>query len=261
MFNFKWSQWLVLSFFILSACYMIVLSVTQPYLGIGVNERQGEWVVTSVHSGSWGDRHGVPLGGEIHSINDEPPEEHRSVSMFNELEGANSFSIQHNGQETFYNDIENSSPIHWLLYIVIPALFFLVILGISYLVHKRVPKRYSAEQLILFFLAIATGYLSNSGAVRDDLYGLFLNTGLFLFSPVILIHFLYNYFQELNIYWFSKKIVYSLYLTVGFVSLLEGYFLTIESYPAFFDPIPGGLLLVLYIISFFIIYRGLYIHK
>ncbi|SDP01760.1 sensor histidine kinase [Halobacillus aidingensis] len=261
MFNFKWSQWLVLSFFILSACYMIVLSVTQPYLGIGVNERQGEWVVTSVHSGSWGDRHGFPLGGEIHSINDEPPEEHRSVSMFNELEGANSFSIQHNGQETFYNDIENSSPIHWLLYIVIPALFFLVILGISYLVHKRVPKRYSAEQLILFFLAIATGYLSNSGAVRDDLYGLFLNTGLFLFSPVILIHFLYNYFQELNIYWFSKKIVYSLYLTVGFVSLLEGYFLTIESYPAFFDPIPGGLLLVLYIISFFIIYRGLYIHK
>lgn len=261
MLNFKWSQWLVLSFFVLSACYMIVLSITQPYLGIDVKERQGEWVVTSVHTGSWGDRHSVPLGGEINSINNAPPEEHRSVSMFNELEGAYSFSIQHNGQETAYTDIENSSPIHWLLYIVLPVLFFLVILGISYLVHKRVPKRYSAEQLILFFLAIATGYLSNSGAVRDNLYGLFLNTGLFLFAPVILIHFLYNYFQELNIYWFSKKIVYLLYITVGAVSLLEGYFLITESYPAVFEPIPGFLLLVLYIVSFYIVYRGLFIHK
>ncbi|CDQ24581.1 sensor histidine kinase [Halobacillus karajensis] len=230
MFNFKWSQWMVLLFFILSACYMIILSVTQPYLGIDVKENHGEWTIINIQKGSWGDRHNVPLGGVVRSINDTDPIEHRSISMFKELERADSFVVQHDGQEFRYDNIDNSSPIHWLLYIVLPVLFFVVILSISYLVHKRVPKRYSAEQLILFFLAIATGYLSNSGAVRDDLYSLFLNTSLFLFSPVILIHFLYNYFQELNIYWFSKKIVYLLYLTVTLVSIAEGYFLIKEQY-------------------------------
>ncbi|KHE73262.1 hypothetical protein LD39_00210 [Halobacillus sp. BBL2006] len=115
--------------------------------------------------------------------------------------------------------------------------------------------------MILFFLAIATGYMSNSGAIRDDLYSLFLNTSLFLTAPVILIHFLYNYFRELDIYWFSKKIPYFLYGFAITVSVLESYFLSTQNYPAFFDPVPPWLLLGLYIVLFFIIYRGLYIFK
>lgn len=261
MLNIKWSQWVILSFFILSACYMIIFSVIQPYMGIDVKESRGEWVITDIQKGSWGERNNVPSSAVIETVDGKNPGEHRSVAMFNELEGADSFLIEYSGREIFYENIEHSSPLHWLLYIVLPVIFFIAVLGITYLVHKRVPKRYSADQLILFFLAIATGYLSNSGAVRDDLYSLFLNTSLFLTAPVMLIHFLYNYFQELDIYWFSKRIYYWLYTLVLVVSSLECFFLFTQEYPAYFAPVPYLLLLFLYVISFFIIYHGLYLHR
>ncbi|MBA2173403.1 sensor histidine kinase [Halobacillus locisalis] len=248
-------------FFIISACYVTSLAINQPFLGIDIEEQDGKYVVVNIDSEGWADRHHVPLGSEVVSINGESPGEHTTVKMFNEVEMASSFAIQVDNQTVMYDQIDDSSPVHWTLYIIIPVLFFVAVLGISYLVHKRVPKRYSMGKLILFFLAIATGYISNSGAVRDDLYSIFLNTSLFLVSPVILIHFLYNYFQELNIYWFSKKLIYFLYFLTIVVSLLEKYFLVTRNYPDFFDPVPAWLLLGLYITLFWVIYRGLYIYK
>ncbi|MGP4067546.1 sensor histidine kinase [Halobacillus sp. B29] len=259
--KFKWSHLIVLMFFIISAGYLSVLSITQPFLGIDLEKQGDTWVITHVDMGSWADRENIPIGSSISSIEGNAPEDHFSVSMFEEVELANSFTIQTSEQPLVYENIEQKGPLHWTLFIIIPILFFLSILAIAYLVHKRVPKRYSANQLIIFFLTIATGYLSNSGAVRDDLYSIFLNTSLFLVAPVILMHFLYNYFQELNIYWFSKKIVYSLYVFVIAVSSLEGIFLYSHNYPDAFDSIPGWLLLVLYIFLFSVIYKGLYIHK
>ncbi|MBH0230080.1 sensor histidine kinase [Halobacillus yeomjeoni] len=217
--------------------------------------------MAEIEKDSWADRHGIPLYSEVLSVNGKSPEEHLPVSMFQELEKANSFVLKASGTEILYEDIEQSSPMHWTLFLIVPALFFITILGIAHLVHTRVPERYSAHQLIAFFLSIATGYLSNTGAVRADLFSLFLNTTLFLIGPVILIHFLYNYFKELDIYWFSKKIVYVLYSFTITVSLLESYFLITRDYPEFFDPVPAYLLLVLYIVLFSIIYRGVFKNK
>ncbi|MCA1021832.1 sensor histidine kinase [Halobacillus litoralis] len=259
--NFKWSQWIVLTFFIVSACYLIVLSVTQPYLGIDVEQKDGGWVITDVESGGWADRQNVPPGAVILSVDEEDPGLHHSLTMFNELENAQSFSIESSGEVLRYSDIDQFSRVHWVFYILLPALFFVAILGISYLVHKRVHKRYSAEQLILYFLAIATAYLSNSGAVRDDLYSLVLNTSLFLLAPVILLHFLHNYFQELKVVWFSKKILYFLYVLVAGVSLLDTYYLVTYQNPPYFQMVPPMSLLGLYIITFVIVYRGVYIYR
>ncbi|RWZ59845.1 hypothetical protein EQV77_00665 [Halobacillus fulvus] len=251
----------ILLFFILSAGYLIHMAVTQPFLGIDVEQQSGEWVITDINHGSWADNEGVPVGAVITSVDGQSPEDHITISMFNELERANQFTIDHMGRTQLYENIEQSSPRHWALLIVLPILYFVTVLGISYLVHNRVPERYSTGKLILFFLAIGTGYLSNNGALKDDLYSLFLNTSLFLIAPVILIHFLYDYFREMNVYWFSKKIIYYLYSLTIIVSVLESYFLITKNYPDFFDPVPGWLLLVLYIAMFFIIYRGLYLHS
>ncbi|MGI8316862.1 sensor histidine kinase [Halobacillus mangrovi] len=261
MHNFKWSHIFVLLFFIVSSIYLVIIGITQPFIGIDLKKQSDQWVITNIDQDSWAERHGIPLNAELISVEGAPPEDHYSVSMFNELEKADSFTIGASGQEIFYDDLHQSSPQHWTLYVIFPSLFFLSILAISHLVHKRVPKRYSANQLILFFLAIATGYMSNSGAIRDDLYSLFLNTSLFLIAPVILIHFLYNYFRELNTYWFSKKLPYFLYGLTIIVSLLESYFLSTQNYPELFNPVPPWLLLGLYIILFYVIYRGLYIFK
>lgn len=259
--NMKWFHILVLLFFILSGCYVAFLSMNQPFVGIDVEEKNGSYFISEINNEGWAERHFVPLGSEVVAVNGKEPEEHTSVAMFHEVEMVNSITVQFDGRTMIYDDINDSSALHWAFYILVPILFFVSVLGISYLVHKRVPTRYSMGTLTLFFLAVALGYMSNSGAVRDDLYSILLNTSMFLISPVILIHFLYKYFHELNVYWFSKRIIYFLYFVTISVSLVEKYFLVTKNYPAWFDPVPHWLLLIMYIILFTIIYRGLYVYQ
>ncbi|MFC7061598.1 sensor histidine kinase [Halobacillus seohaensis] len=252
---------LILLFILISASYITFISVTQPFLGIEVKQTNGEWVVSSINGDSWADEHEIPLGATVASINSKSPNEHYTVHMFNNLENANSFTLVDDKNVRLYENIDKSSATHWTLFIITPIIFLAAVLWISHLVFQKVEKRFSANLLMLFFLAIGLGYVSNSGAVRDDLYSVFLNTFLFLLSPVILIHYLYNYFAELDIYWFSKTWFKKLYIIVVSVTIVESLFLVTTQYPSFFYQVPSFLLLALYIISFFIIYRGLYLYR
>ncbi|UOQ46214.1 ATP-binding protein [Halobacillus salinarum] len=256
----KIQQLIILSFFIVSSGYLIMVAASNPYLGIDLEENAQGYTVAGLNKDGWAAQNNIPFPARLISVEGQSPDKHFTVAMFNELEMADSFTIERAGKTISYQNIESSSPLHWALYIILPSVFFLAILAISYLVHQRVPRRFSAHQLILYFLTIATGYISNSGAIRDDLYGIFLNTALFLIAPVILIHFLYNYFKELSVSWFSKSLYYVLYFISIFVSVLESYFLITHTYPDYFNPVPGWLLLGLYIILFYVVYRGLYIH-
>ncbi|WP_173915906.1 sensor histidine kinase [Halobacillus sp. Marseille-Q1614] len=259
--SFNKKELALLLFIIASASYITIISINQPFLGIEVESTNEGWEISHIKGESWADRQGVPLGAEVSAINDELPEEHYTVFMFGEIENANSFEIINEGETIVYEGIEQSSIIHWALFIILPLIFLVIVLWISQVVKKKVEKRFSAHLLVLFFLLIGLGYLSASGAVRDDLYSVFLNTLLFLLSPVVLIHFLYNYFAEFNVYWFSKKWFQSLYIIVLITGLLESVFLMLVYYPPYFYQIPRILLLLQYILLFFIIYRGLYLYK
>ncbi|MCP3025507.1 sensor histidine kinase [Halobacillus sp. A5] len=251
----------ILIFIIGSASYITFVSFTQPYLGIELENNENEWIVSHINGDSWAEEQNIPLGAEVELVNGEVPEDHYSVSMFHNIENAESFRLQMDGETLSYNGIEQTSATHWLFFVVIPLLFLLGVLWISHLVYKKVDPRYSVHLLMLYFLTIGLGYISNSGAVRDNLYSVFLNTFLFLIACVILIHFLYKYFAELGIYWFSKKWYLSLYWLVGLVTLTEPIFLLNGEYPSFIYHVSRILLLILYSILFFIIYRGLYLHK
>ncbi|MCP3030505.1 sensor histidine kinase [Halobacillus sp. A1] len=252
---------LILLFVLGSASYIIFVSVTQPFLGIELEKNGEQFEITHINGDSWGDKQQVPLGATVENVNGESPEEHYTVTMFKTLENANSFTLNHDGEFLNYEEIEQSSATHWAFFIILPIIFLLFVLWISHLVNKKVNKRYSANLLMLFFLMIAVGYISNGGAVRADFYSLFINVFLFLLAPVVLIHFLYKYFSELGVYWFSKNWYQVLYILVGAVTLLEGYFILTNQYPSVYYYIPRIFLLGLYIISFFIIFRGLFIHR
>ncbi|UOQ94071.1 hypothetical protein MUO14_03620 [Halobacillus shinanisalinarum] len=258
----SWKQTLLVLFIILSACYITMISVTQPFIGIELEQnRNNEWIITQVKGDSWADEKMIPIGAELTSVEGSIPDEHYTVRMFQELENAKVFTVENAGEKVTYSSINESTFLHWTLFIILPLLFLCATFWISKIVQSKVAKRFSANQLMLFFLLIALGYLSNSGAVRDDLYSIFLNSILFLLSPVVLIHFLYNYFSELRVHWFSKKIYQILYILVTLVTVAESYFLITVRYPAFFYPVPGTMLLMLYIVLFFIIFKGLSIYK
>ncbi|WP_431804656.1 hypothetical protein [Halobacillus andaensis] len=251
----------ILLFILGSVSYITFVSLTQPYLGIEVGNEGNDWIITNIKGDSWAEKQNVPIGASLASVNGDVPEEHYSIPMFHNLENAGSFTLNHEGEILSYDNIENPSATHWVFFVVIPLLFLTGVLWISHLVYKKVDPRYSVHLLMLFFLTIGLGYISNSGAVRYDLYSVFLNTSLFLAACVILIHFLYKYFAELNIFWFSKNWYIALYSLVGTVTIVEGLLLINGLYPALIYQVLRILLLGLYIILFLIIYRGLYLHK
>ncbi|UOR11996.1 sensor histidine kinase [Halobacillus amylolyticus] len=258
----NWKQMLLVLFIILSACYITFISVTQPLIGIDLEQNSNdEWIITQIKGESWADEKMIPVGAELISVEGAAPGEHYTVRMFGELENAKSFTVKGLNEKVSYSSINESTFLHWTLFIILPLLFLCATFWISKIVQSKVAKRFSANQLMLFFLLIALGYLSNSGAVRDDLYSIFLNSILFLISPVVLIHFLYNYFSELKVYWFSRKIYQVLYILVTLVTAVESYFLITTRYPPFFYHVPGTMLFILYIILFFIIFKGLSIYK
>ncbi|MFG6148340.1 sensor histidine kinase [Halobacillus sp. B23F22_1] len=251
----------ILLFILGSASYITFISITQPYLGIEVAKNEDEWVISNINGDSWANEENIPVGATIETVNGKEPEQHYSIIMFQNLENADSFTLEHEGKHLYYNGIEQTSATHWIFFVIIPLLFLMGVIWISHLVYQKVDRRYSVHLLMLFFLTIGLGYISNSGAVRDNMYSVFLNAFLFLISIVILIHFLYRYFSELGIYWFSKRWYYALYLFVGVVTIVESIFLMNGEYPTFIYHIPRILLLGLYIILFFIIYSGLYLHR
>ncbi len=258
----NWKQTALVSFILLSACYIILISLSQPLIGVDLERNHnGALVISEIKEGSWADENGIEIGAVLTAVEGKSPEDYYTVRMFHELENAESFTVEKSSKKVTYSSINESTLLHWTLFILLPLLFLIAAFWISRIVQRKVAKRFSANQLILYFLLIALGYLSNSGAVRDDLYSIFLNSILFILSPVVLIQFLYNYFAELKVYWFSKKIYQILYVLVSLVTVLECYFLITTNYPSYFYKVPSFSLLGLYIILFFIIYKGLFSYK
>ncbi|SEA51543.1 two-component system, NarL family, sensor histidine kinase ComP [Thalassobacillus cyri] len=248
-------------FFVLSACYLLYVSLAYPYIGIEVEERAEEVTIVNLEKQGWAINNNVPVGSSVITIDGKPPLEHFSVPLNGEIEKVHTFTIEHEGQRVQYENIDGVSLQHWLLYIILPVLFFLVISGIAYFLYGQGRPRHSSHLLILFFLTIALGYMSNSGAIRDDLYASFLNVAMFLFAPVILLHFLYEYFNEFDVKWFSRYIYQLLYIIVGVISSAEAYFLMTLYYPSFMDRLPAIILFFLILFSLGLILSGYFKYR
>ncbi|WP_028783384.1 sensor histidine kinase [Thalassobacillus devorans] len=248
-------------FFVLSACYLFYISLAYPYIGIEVEEKAGKITVVKLEKQGWAINNQVPLGSSVTSIDGKPPLEHFSVPLNGEIEKVNTFTVEHQGQRIQYDNIDGVSLQHWLLYIILPVLFFLVISGIAYFLYAKGKQQHSSRLLILFFLTIALGYMTNSGAIRDDLYASFLNVAMFLFAPVILIHFLYEYFNEFDVKWFPRLVYRLLYCIVAMISSAEAYFLMTLYYPAFMDRFPAIFLFFLILFSLGLILYGYFKYR
>ncbi len=248
-------------FFLLSAFYLLYVSLAYPYIGIETEEQSGEVKIAALENQGWAIRNELPLGSKVTAINDKPPLQHYTVNLNGEIEKIQTLTIEYEGEKVQFDNIEGLSLQHWLLYIMMPVLFFIIIVAIAYTLYNRKKSRYSSNLLILFFMTIALGLMTNSGAIRNDLYATFLNVTLFLFAPVILIHFLYAYFLEFSVKWFSKYIYFILYVIVSIVSAAEAYFLLNLHYPLFMDRLPNVLLFFLIIFSLGLILTGYYKYK
>ncbi|MBM7555035.1 sensor histidine kinase [Thalassobacillus pellis] len=254
--KYSWKSLLILMFFLLSSGYLLYVSLAYSYLGMELEKQNGEWVIENLQSQGWAARNGVPLGATIIEVDGKPTGQHYTVSLIGELEMAESFKIKHDGSVEVYNDLNGLSFQHWMLYVILPVVFLIVTLAITQFLYKNMPARHSANILIMFFMTIALGYMSNSAAIRGDFYGSLMNAAMFLFAPVLLIHFLHGYFSELGVKWYSKKIHQVLYIIISIVCLFKVYYLLNLEYPAALVNLPAILLFFLIVLLFVLIFTG-----
>ncbi|KGX93616.1 hypothetical protein N781_10345 [Pontibacillus halophilus JSM 076056 = DSM 19796] len=240
--------------FLVFTVYLISTVLWTPFVGIEVTEEDGEYQVSDVANYSWAQYEGIPIGSTVVSIEGQSPSSYSTVEWYSTVEKADELVIKINGEEQQYSNIEEEVSLEqWLFYIIFPSLFILVAvtLSIFILIHKREDK--AGFYLIVFFLTVSVCYLAGSGATRYVPLAMLINTYTFLMVPALLLQFIYTYFKEIGLTWFSRKFVSWNYRTAELLTLIEFVLIVTKSYATWY------LMLTEFVFSFFMCLTALLI--
>ncbi len=245
-------------FVLLLSIYLISVILRTPYVGIDVQQTaEGDWIVQDVAPHSWAENKGIEEGMRIHQVNAIQVGDYPTVSMFRTVEQASSITFFNNGEIEFFSHIEGDVSLdQWLFYIIFPTLYSGIMLVLSFflLIHKRYDA--SSKRLIAFLLTTGLAYLAASGSSRGDFFSTVICTFTFLMAPAYLLHFLDEYFKQIDQRWFSPwiyrimKIIALVVVIVEFVCILE------RNYPLWYPTLIGAVFLLFILIVIGIVFYG-----
>ena len=205
--------------FILFFSFLAYQNLT-PYIGIHVAKNGNTYITNGFNDLGWGWKSTIVNGDEVALINGEPVEDHPTISNYLRIENAETITVFRDNRHVTYHVTANISlTAQYIYYFIFPFAYFLMNLLFSYLLTKQRVEKPSTLILILLFNVISFCYISASLNTKLILSGEILLPITFLLAPVIFIHFIYQYFAELNFHWMSKKPIYFLYTIAIFGSI------------------------------------------
>ncbi|PBB06753.1 ATP-binding protein [Salimicrobium humidisoli] len=155
----------------------------------------------------------------------------------------------------FYSAVP-SSFYYVFFFVIIPSLYFVTTVMISAFIHRRIADTLSIRLLIAFLLTLALGYVSAGGTVQGLAFSTLMNSAAFISAPVIFIHFLYRYFAEIKVYFFTKRIYQIGYVVLSGSLMMDVYRFVSGESPFWIDQIQYFVLLIFYIFIFIVVCRG-----
>ncbi|MGG3803234.1 histidine kinase [Metabacillus fastidiosus] len=197
---------------IILAVYFIVSTSMNQYIGVIVTiDSEHKIIISEIDENAFGASIDLQEGDQIISINGRSPLEHKQVVKHRRLEQAESFVIERKGiikefEIREFSGLDSQS----LFQLVIPTVVFILCLFCSHLIYRtyKINKNLQLKSAFLlncFLLALALAYLSGGMSARGDEFGRYVNLSLFLIAPVLYLHFIYQYFKEVEKLWFSKS--------------------------------------------------------
>lgn len=208
--------------YIITGTYLLYIAYTNPYLGLEVEEVNGEWILTEDYSPY------LFEGDVVISIDNIAPSNILRLQYESLIRGASEIVIRKTDNETLkvkFNQSFNSHNFYTLF--LFPLIYFLLILTALFYFKKRERNIQQLKILILFIISMSLAYISMGASGSADLAGLIINSGCLILSVVLLISFLKSYFKFLNIKWLfieNIKCIYIIPLLVAILRLIQGFY-------------------------------------
>ena len=199
-------------------CWFVFVTVRYPYLGIRVQVEQGVWTIAEFSKEAFATRHQLQVGDRIISINGNPPNEHPTVRRWHTIEQAEYIVIDHSGHSRLI-DIAYE-PRHPFSGVLPFASEFIFIVLAGYIWWKE-RSSLSMRMLSCLLLIMVIIYMSMGATFRGDMLGQIIIWCAVALIPIVLLHFIAQFFYEKAGIAYSRRGIHVFYGIVGLYFVLK----------------------------------------
>ena len=204
--------------------YFTFIGFRYPLIGLEVEKKQSDWIVTSKMDKGWSSTQPIEEGNIIKLVNGQEVEKHPTLKKFSMIEMADTITVENQDSEMkTYSVTTNSNGTSYLFYLLFPLFFNVITIGLSVLLYYKARNNQPATILMFFLLSLGICYLGAYASTLGDSIGRIVTTVTLPSTVILLIHFLQIYFLKYDMTLMKKKVSKYLYvITLVVVSSLVG---------------------------------------
>lgn len=212
----------IITLYIVLGLYVLSVSYSTPLVGVFIKEENEKFVLVDFHYKEWAEQNHVEKGDILLEVNHTPVEKIESLKHELVVRTANHLSIQKRDGQIHQIDIRHLDlPQQFYMMSVVPSIYFIVTILSSIYLYRL--KRYHSLLYILicFLFSCSIAYIGSGASGRGDELAWVIISSNMILCLVILIHFLKQYYDLLQIRWiFIKNVAYLYALPVAYSAIL-----------------------------------------
>ncbi|WP_299831536.1 ATP-binding protein [uncultured Metabacillus sp.] len=203
--------------------YFSYIVLKYDYIGAMVEIKGDKVYIADVEPLTWADKN-LEIGDRVLLVNGENPLKFKPIKEWNMLEQAKVVTIEKSNGELKNLSVEANFDSQIVFMWIIPLIVIVISIYCSYLIYKSYKRsentRESALMLIVFLFTFSLAYMCGGASARGDNFSRTIVVLLLIATPGTYLHFMYTYYKELNLVWFSKKWIWISYLIILTNSIL-----------------------------------------
>ena len=212
--------WPAIVLYIVLGLYLNFVNYSAPYIEIGVEEKDGKWLVSQLYYKDWAKGQNISIGDTILNVDDGPIAELNQLKYKSKILSANDLTIMKPDGKIINIHIKHLDiPQQFFYVLIVPACYYLLTLFVAFYLYFKQRNTRLTDLLILFILTVSLAYVSSGVSGRLDGIGIIVNRTTMLLCLVILLHFLRNYFSFMKTKWMFINNIQFFYLmpSIGFI--------------------------------------------
>ncbi|MGE7986764.1 sensor histidine kinase [Lysinibacillus fusiformis] len=212
--------WPAIVLYVVLGLYLNFVNYSAPYIEIGVEEKDGKWLVSQLYYKDWAKGQNISIGDVILNVDDGPIAELNQLKYKSKILSANDLTIMKPDEKIINIHIKHLDiPQQFFYVLIVPACYYLLTLFIALYLYFKQRNTRLTDLLILFILTVSLAYVSSGVSGRLDVIGIIVNRTTMLLCLVILLHFLRNYFSFMKTKWVFTNNIRFFYLMplIGFI--------------------------------------------
>ncbi len=212
--------WPAIVLYVVLGLYLNFVNYSAPYIEIGVEEKDGKWLVSQLYYKDWAKGQNISIGDVILNVDDGPIAELNQLKYKSKILSANDLTIMKPDGKIINIHIKHLDiPQQFFYVLIVPACYYLLTLFVALYLYFKQRNTRLTNLLILFILTVSLAYVSSGVSGRLDVIGIIVNRTTMLLCLVILLHFLRNYFSFMKTKWVFTNNILFFYLMplIGFI--------------------------------------------